>query len=133
MPHEITYYKDNNYFSCYLYGTVDNEGAVAFGEEMIANAVKHPDCKLVLVNLRDVTVSMSTPEIYDYPRVLERMVAERGLTGTGYKRALVVKAGFDDWRFLEIMTRYGGETLKVFNDATLARQWLFQRRRPGDD
>ena len=133
MPHEITYYKDNNYFSCYLYGTVDNEGAIAFGEEAIANAVKHPDCRLFLVNLRDVTVSMSTPEIYDFPRTLERLAAERGLKGAGFKRALVVKAGFDDWRFLDTMARYGGETLKAFNDTTMAKQWLFERRRMGDD
>jgi len=86
---------------------------------------KEKDCFLFLNDYREVTVKLSTFEIYEIPKILADVFARSGFNARQLKRALIVSKDIQDYLFFENVTANSGQNAKVFYDVDEAKKWLF--------
>ena len=90
----------------------------------IAQLGKEKNCYLCLSGYREAAVDMTTLQIHDLPEVVTNTVNSLGLRPGQFKRAIVVKHSFPDYRFFETVTLNPGQNIRLFEDTDEAKKWL---------
>jgi hypothetical protein len=99
-------------------GEIDMVIVRTFVSELVFLMKKHK-CERILNDLRGTDLRLSTVDIYNIPR----LASDAGLEGWT-KKALVVNANWDDYRFLETVSVNAAHTVRIFNDIEEAKEWL---------
>lgn len=92
-----------------------------------ARIAKENDCALFLTDYREVTLKLSTLEIYEIPKLMQDTFASTGLNAGRLRRAIVVAKDLKDYRFHETVTTNRGQSAKVFYDIDEAKEWLLRK------
>ena len=90
----------------------------------ILKASKEYDCSLVLNDLREAQLKLSTFEIYDLPKMISKLAMEQGVEIYKLKRAFVGPKGAQNLNFFETVSVNRAQTTRYFLDIYEARNWL---------
>ena len=126
MSHRITYSSEEGVIEV----TVQGDFFLNEAKEIItetAQIAKEYDCFLVLNDMREATVKLSTVEIYEYPKTLAAIFASSGLNVHKLKRAIVAKKDLNDYNFFEDVASNRSQSVKYFFDTDEARKWLYEK------
>jgi hypothetical protein len=99
-------------------GLVDKKTMRALIGDIAAIMQEH-DCDCMLDDVREVTVALSTIDIFAIPHLAD----EAGLQKL-IRRALVVRDENDDFEFLETASVNRGQNLRIFTDIDEAKRWV---------
>jgi hypothetical protein len=125
MTHAVVYNPGVGIIETTAQGTLSESEAKEIILE-IAQLGKEKNCFLCLSDDREAALDMSTLQIHDLPEVLTNMVNSLGLRPGQFKRAIVVKQSFPDYRFFETVTLNAGQNIRLFQDREEAKKWLLQ-------
>lgn len=92
-----------------------------------ARIAKEQNCTLFLTDYRNVTLKLSTMELYKVPELMQDAFASPELNVRRLKRAVVVAKDVNDYRFYETVTVNRGQSAKVFFDIDEAKKWLLEK------
>lgn len=123
MPYTITHNPDLHIIE------IRYQGDLVLQElrEMFSDAaqlVKKHECPFFLSNFLEVTMKLSTAEIYEIPNILSDTFTASGLSIHKIKRALVVSKDLKEFGFFEIVTSNRGQNVKIFDNIAEAKEWL---------
>ena len=90
----------------------------------IAKIAKENDCRLILIDFREVSRKLSILQIYELPDRTRNIFTSFGINVFLYKRANVVIKNLDDFVFHENVMVNRGQNEKVFTDIDKAKKWL---------
>jgi hypothetical protein len=93
----------------------------------VAYFSKERNCFLVLNDAREATVSLTTVEIYDLPKVIMEILSATGIEVRKFRRALVVSNGIDDFTFFETVSQNRGQNVTLFRSIDEAISWLLEK------
>jgi len=79
---------------------------------------------LILNDMREAVMKLSTLEIYELPKLMSEASASSGLKMYNIKRAFVAATDLDDYKFFETVTANRGQYAKLFFDIDEAKKWL---------
>ena len=85
---------------------------------------KEHNCFLILNDAREATLSLSTMELYDLPKLIQEIAAESETQVHRFKRALIVSRDIDDFTFFETVSQNINKNVTLFRDMDEARKWL---------
>jgi hypothetical protein len=88
----------------------------------VIRLAKEHNCFLILTDAREATVSLSTVELYDLPKLIQEVALELETQVQSFKRALVVSRDIDDFTFFETVSRNSSQKVKLFRDVNEARK-----------
>ena len=131
MPYTVEYDTEAGLITSHLQGVIDLEAMKAFAQALV-KAVKEYDCRLLLNDYREVTLAISTMDIYDFPETVAKLLAAEGIETYKVKRALVVSTDLSDFTFFENVSRNRAHNVKLFRDIEQARAWLLANRFPNN-
>lgn len=123
MPHVIIYNSEARVIEI----TIQGDFSLSEAKEIISEATqvaKEQNCFLVLTDLREATLKLSTLEIYELPNVVSDKLASSGLHAYEFKRAFVAAKDLKDYDFFETVTVNRGQNAKLFHDVDEAKKWL---------
>jgi hypothetical protein len=126
MPCKVEYDAEGGFMRGSAEGALDVQAIDAFVHEIVA-ALKEHRCYLLLNDFRNVTLAISTLEIYHLPARVAELLAAEGLNVYNLKRALVAASDMDDYRFFENVSVNHMQKVKVFRDIDQARAWLLEK------
>jgi len=121
MPHTIAYNAEASIIEIKVQG----DFFLSEAKEMISEALEmanEQNCFLLLCDLRDAAVKLSTVEIYQLPNVVSDKSASLGLHPYKLKRAFVVTHDLKDYDFFETVTVNRGQNGKAFRDVDEAKK-----------
>lgn len=90
----------------------------------IAVCIKENDCHKVLLDMREIKLSLSTVSIYLTPKKLSSEFEKYGIDIRRLRRAVLVKGFHQDFRFMENVSLNQFQTLRLFSNEQTAREWL---------
>ncbi|MCP4143139.1 MAG: hypothetical protein GY755_23105 [Chloroflexi bacterium] len=90
---------------------------------------KEENCFLILNDMREATMKLSTLEIYNLPQNMSEMLASSGLHVHKFKRAFVAAKDLKDYSFFETVTLNRGQFAKMFFDIREAKKWLLENNK----
>lgn len=90
----------------------------------LANCVNEKDCRLILVDGRELKMGLSISNIYLTPDKVEKAFGQFGVNVRQLRRAMVIKEFDRDLRFMETVSLNQSQTLRLFEDEATARTWL---------
>ena len=126
MSHTITYNAEERIIEIKVQGDFSlREAKEVFTEAM--QVVKAQNCFLVLNDMREAKIKLSTLEIYKLPKSLAAKVDSSGFSVHQLKRALVVKKDLKDYKFFEDVSSNRSQSVKYFFDVDEARKWLSEK------
>ena len=123
MPHAIMYNPEEHVIEI----KVQEDLTLNKVKEIISEAIqvaKVQNCFLILNDMREATVKLSTVEIYELPKIIPDIFASSGLNVHQFKRALVAAKDLNDYKFFETVTLNHAQNAKFFTDIDKARKWL---------
>ncbi|MCC7119568.1 MAG: hypothetical protein IT310_13670 [Anaerolineales bacterium] len=126
MSHTVTYNATLHILE------VEVRGQLSLGEakELIAEIVRtgvENDCFLCLSDYRQMSLNLSTLQIYDVPNIIADTSSQLGVPAQRFKRAIVVAKDLEDFRFYETVTVNNGHNVRMFQDFDEARTWLLEK------
>ena len=80
-----------------------------------------------MADYREVTLKLSTMEIYGLPEITTNAFASLGLDILRCRRALVAASDLNDYSFHENVMVNRGQNVKVFSDIDKAKKWLLRK------
>lgn len=126
MPYTIAYNTAAHIIELSFQGGITVSDAREMVNDVLELATKHK-CSLLLNDFRDAEISASTVEIYEFPLTVAEGFVSAGGNPAGFKRALVVAKGLEDFHFFETVSINRGQDVKLFNNLDEARKWLLNR------
>jgi len=125
MPHIIKYNSEIHIVEIKIQGDlVLKEAREIFSE--LAQFIKEENCFLILTDLRESTMKLSTVDIYDLPKILSDILASSEIDANILKRAFVVAKNSENYSFHENVTNNRGQINKMFEDIDEAKKWLLE-------
>lgn len=118
MDYELEYDEERHLILGHVHGVFDTAVVRRMAVDL-AEMVREHECFRLLNDLRDATITGSTPDIYEMPRT----VRDVGVP-VRCRRALIVREPVDDFRFLETTSVNVGQQVRVFTDPDEALEWL---------
>jgi hypothetical protein len=125
MAHTVRYNPDLQIIVTWTQGEVTLSESKEIISEIIQLAVAQ-NCFLCLGDFRDETIKLSTLEIYDLPKIISNASTAQGIPASRFKRAIVVKQGWNDFHFYETVTLNHRQNIKLFEDIEEAKRWLLE-------
>ena len=119
MKWEITYNENDSILSVKAEGTVDVESEEKLRNEVFESMQKN-HCKLLLLNLNNVEIGLSTFEIYDIPR----KYMEQAVSRNTKMAILYPESQARDFDFYETVSRNAGYEVMLFQESEAAMKWL---------
>ena len=126
MPHTVTYNPETHIVETKAHGNLTLEEAKELIFD-IGQACAENNCFLCLSDYRDVTLKLSTLDIYSIPQILSDKLASMGLPANKVKRAVVIAKDIRDFEFFETVTINRGQNIKLFQDIDEAKKWLLKK------
>jgi hypothetical protein len=123
MTHTVTYNPGLGVIETIAQGKLTLREAKEIIIEIAEMAIEQ-NCFLCLSDYREATIDMSTLQIHDIPKVLSTTVTSLELRPGQFKRAIIVKKGFEDFHFFETVTLNAGQNIRLFQDTDEAKKWL---------
>ncbi|NOT05352.1 MAG: hypothetical protein HOP27_12205 [Anaerolineales bacterium] len=123
MPHTIIHNSEADVIEIKIQGDL----TLSVVKEIVSEAIhvaKEQNCFLILNDMSEATIKLSTFEIYDVPKIMSDMVASSGLNMYKLKRAFVAAKDLKDYKFFETVTVNRAQRAKFFFDIDEARKWL---------
>jgi len=121
MSHTLEYDSDADCITLRIEGIVTLDLIAEIAPEVGRLCVDTGCCRL-LNDMRDTTINISITELNKSPKIMDESGVSRTL-----KRALVVPSSFNQYRFLENVTRNRGHNFMVFKDIKKAKKWLMDK------
>lgn len=90
----------------------------------VAQVAKEQNCFLILNDMREVVMKLSTLEIYELPKIMSDTSRASGLMMYKFKRAFVAAKDLEDYKFFETVTANRAQYAKLFFDMGEAKKWL---------
>jgi len=126
MTYSVTYNPTDKIIEAQVHGDLTLQVAKEVSSE-IAKISKEKNCFVILNDLREATIKLSTLEIYDLPKTFSEIATAYGLEIYKIKRAFVTPKGSKDWNFYETVTVNRAQTARYFFDINEARNWLLKK------
>ncbi len=123
MTHTITYNSTDGIIELKVQGDLTLISAKEIASELV-QLVKAEHCFLILHDLREVTIELSTLDIYELPTVFSEIVTLGGFEIDKLKRAFVAPKGQEDVHFFETVSVNRMQNVKYFFDVDEAKKWL---------
>ena len=82
------------------------------------------DCTLFLTDYREATLKLSTLEIYEVPKIMQKTFSSSTNSVHLLRRAVVAAKDLGDYRFYETVTANAGQKARLFHDVDEAKKWL---------
>ena len=118
MPYKIKYDADTKCMMCRMFGQLHSSDLPGFASESSAFLKQH-NCGLILNDLREVDLHLSTIDLYNIPK----LVAGAGIKHNT-KRAIVFSKDAEDYQFLETVSVNCEQFVRVFTDFDEALTWF---------
>lgn len=118
MGYELAYDQERDLMVGRVWGNID-ETLVKEMAGDLAKLVASSGCHRLLNDLRNARIAHSALEIFGMPRIVD----EEGVP-VGCRRALVVPAPSEDFRFLETVSVNVYQRVRIFTDMQRAIAWL---------
>lgn len=126
MSYEMEYEPANDCISSRVHGKITAREALKIATEGIKYRKQYPECRRVIVDMRDADMKFTMSDIYYFPRgLMEMSGAERKLMQS-FKNAFVVSEEKKIWDFMETFNINLGYSVKIFTDIDKARKWLME-------
>ena len=126
LSYTVQYDAEAGLITASAQGAIDMQTLTAF-VHAIVSALKEHNCRLVLNDVREVTVLLSTVQIYDLPDMIVELASAEGLEALEIKRALVAAGDLSDFSFFETVSLNRMHNIKIFRDMDKARAWLLEK------
>jgi hypothetical protein len=126
MTPTITYDSRDNIIEVKVQGDLTLQRVKEIASE-IMKISKEQNCFLLLTDLREATVKLSTLEIYELPKTLSEIAASYGLGIYQFKRVFVAPKGQDNLTFFDNVSFNSAQNAKYFFDVDEARSWLLEK------
>ena len=126
MSHTVTYNPETHIVETKAHGNLTLDEAKELISD-IGQACVENNCFLCPSDYRDVTLKLSTLDIYSIPHILSETLASMGLPANKVKRAVVVAKDTRDFEFFETVTINNGQNIKLFQDIDEAKKWLLKK------
>lgn len=125
MPHAVIYDSELHIVESKLQGDM----TLGEAEEFIAKTAriaKEKDCRLIFIDFREVSQTLSILQIYELPARIKKIFSSFGINVWLYKRANVVAKDLDSYIFHENVMVNRGQNEKTFTDIDQAKAWLME-------
>lgn len=119
MKWEINYNENDNILSAKVEGTIDVESEEKLSTEILEYMRKNR-CKLLLLDLYNAVIGLSTFEIYDIPR----KYMEKSVSPKTKMAILYPESQSRDLNFYETVSRNAGYDVMLFSKYDAAMKWL---------
>jgi hypothetical protein len=123
MSYSVTYDGEHQLVLIVIQGTIDITEIRSLTTE-VARLAKEHACFRVLNDFRAATLSASTMEIYNLPKLVSKQISAAGLQIYPFKRALVFAQASADLSFFEAVSVNQAQNVRLFRDIEEAMQWL---------
>ncbi len=120
MSYEVSYDSESNIVRARIDGDIEIEEVTKFASDVVHTIIAH-DCRCVLNDMRLATLKLSTTDIWNVPRIMEKA----GMP-PATRRALVTAEDNKDVSFAEVVSHNVGQNVKVFTDIEKAEAWLLR-------
>jgi len=126
MTHTIIYNPETHIIETKVQGNIALDEMKEIFSEAMQIAIEK-EVFLFLSDFREATISLSTMNIYDLPKILSDTAAPLGGNVHKFKRAIVTAKDFKDSGFSETVTVNRGQNAKFFHDVDEAKKWLSEK------
>jgi hypothetical protein len=122
MKWEINYNKNDDIVYAKVEGTIDVESEEKLRNEILESMRKN-SCRLLLLDLNNAEIGLSTFEIYDIPRKYMAQSVSRNT-----KMAILYpESQSRDLNFYETVSRNAGYDVMLFPEFEAAMKWLKEK------
>jgi hypothetical protein len=118
VSYEVSYDSESDIVRARMYGEVKIEEVAKYASDVVHTVLAH-DCRRVLNDMREAVMKLSTTDIWNVPRIMEKA----GMP-PATRRALVTTKDNKDATFAEAVSHNVGQTVRVFTDLDEAESWL---------
>lgn len=120
VSYEVSYDSESGIVRARMDGDIEMEEVMKYASEVVRTITAN-DCRRVLNDMRGAVMKLSTTDIWNVPRIMEKA----GMP-PATRRALVTTEDNKDVSFAEAVSHNVGQTVRVFTDLDEAEAWLLR-------
>jgi hypothetical protein len=110
--------------------TIQGDYTLAEAKQLLFETVeiiKNHHCYLILTDLRNAKVGISTLQQYNAPELFREAFAASGIDVSKIKRAVVIPNITETYKFAENVVVNRGQKMRLFLDIVEAKEWLLEQ------